>query len=121
MNRVIEQVSRDERNHARITAPVVTQVKNESIDMRQELHRRCDSRTADFRSREGVEFHITHVFRENLELLEGAIVALKFSLPSGFSSGIGTLPLRWRLERTPLDVQMPVMTDDAQILVQPVR
>jgi rubrerythrin len=32
MNRVIEQVSRDERNHARIAAAVVTQVKNESID-----------------------------------------------------------------------------------------
>src|SRR5512147_1452192 len=118
MNRVIEQISRDERNHARITAPVVTQVKNEGIYMRKEIHRRCDCRTANFRSGEGVEFHIAHVFRENLELLEGASVALQFSLYAGFSSGIGTLSLRWGLERTVVDVQMPVMTDGAQILFQ---
>ena len=89
--------------------------------MRQEIHRRCHGRTADPRSGEGVEFHITHVFRENLELHEGAIVALQFSLHSGFSSGIGTLPLRWWLERTPLDAQMPIMTDGAQILAHLVR
>ena len=37
---------------------------------------------------------------------------------AGFSSGIGTLPLRWWLERTVLYVQMPIMTDGAQIPVQ---
>src|SRR4029077_12232054 len=108
-------------HHARIAAPVVTQVKNESIGIRQEIHRRCHGRTADFRSSEGIEFHITHVFRENLQLLEGAIAARQFSLHSGFSSGICTLPLHWSLERTPLYAQMPVMTDSAQILAHLVR
>jgi len=89
--------------------------------MRQEIHRRCDSRTADLRSSKSIEFHIAHVFLENLELLESELMTLKLSLHSGFSSGIGTLPLRWWLERAPLDAQMPVMTDGAQILAYSVR
>ena len=68
---MVEQISRDERDHARVAAPVVTQVKNESVDMRQETHRRCDGRTAYFRSGEAVEFQITYVFLEDFELLEG--------------------------------------------------
>jgi hypothetical protein len=61
-----------------------------SIGMARKSSRR--GRTADIRSREGVISHNPRL-QENLDFSRCTIV-LKVSA-FGFSSGIGTLPLRW--------------------------
>src|ERR1700733_15985777 len=61
MCRCREKICRYKGDHLRIPAAILAQVKDEGIDVGQEVHRGDSSVPADFRVGKAIELHISNV------------------------------------------------------------
>ena len=119
-----EKIGNDEIDHARISAMVLTQVKDERIRVGHEVHRGDDGRSAGFRRREGIEFDVADIVVQDFKLGKGAILMLEHGAEAGFFGGVWFVRSQCRTcrlrhqKRIVSNKEMLIMIDTAKVAAE---
>ena len=117
MSRLVEQIARNQRHHRRLSSAILPNVEDQCVRMRYKPHRSHHGRSAELRIHESIELDIPDVVRQNLHLVERAIVPLHLLVKMRLVLR-RLLLLRRRLERIEVHPQMLVVAHPLQVFRQ---
>ena len=112
-----EEVRGEKRDHRRVAAVVAAQIEDERVDVGEKAHHRRRGGAADRRIAEIVELDVADVARQQLGLLEAAVVVLKRARISGSTARIVREVFLRQHPRRTVDMEMHIVADGMQMLV----